>query len=214
MKITKIYHSCILLEENDAKILIDPGHWVFEHTDAKPSDFSDVNAVLITHEHPDHFYPEALDEIRSSGARIITNKSLAPKIREKGMKADMLNPGEVTDVSGISVKAADCPHGILPVPVPENVGFVIQDKIFHPGDCTTIRGIQCDILITPCAAPWMRTIEGVKFAKSVRPKIAIPVHEGFMRDSFASRIRDIFEKVVSESRIEIKAKNPGESFEI
>lgn len=50
MKVTKFGHSCILVEENSVKILLDPGVFSTDYTDIK-----DVDALLITHEHQDHF---------------------------------------------------------------------------------------------------------------------------------------------------------------
>ncbi|MBI2667064.1 MBL fold metallo-hydrolase [Candidatus Woesearchaeota archaeon] len=70
MKLTKIFHSCILIEEkinsNTVKILIDPGTWMFSEKWAKPEDFSDVDIVLVTHEHQDHYDPKSLKVICSN----------------------------------------------------------------------------------------------------------------------------------------------------
>jgi len=212
MKITKLFHSCILIEEGETKILIDPGHWMFEEKRAEIKDFSDVSAVLITHEHPDHFYLEALGEIKKAGARIITNKSVSSKLKEINIDSEVLSPGESIDVSGISVKAVDCPHGILPIPVPENIGFLIQDKVFHPGDCVTVRDIKnVEVLLSPFVAPWTKLIESVEFTKIINPKIVVPIHDGFMKYDFAL---NVFTKVISEAGIEVFSKNPGESFTI
>ncbi len=206
MKVTKVFHSCILVEENGVKILIDPGTWGFDEGKQNPTDFSDVAAVLVTHEHQDHLHPQSLREI---GARIITNKSIAAKLKEEGINTEVLSPGKTVDVSGMKVRALDCPHGILPVPGPENTGFVLNDKIFHPGDCVTVKVPNIPILLVPVIAPWMRLVEGIDFTKSTKPKIAVPIHDGFMKYPF---VANIFEKVISESGIQVKAKNAGESF--
>jgi L-ascorbate metabolism protein UlaG (beta-lactamase superfamily) len=215
MKITKIFHSCVLLEDDSAKILIDPGAWVFEEKDAKISDFSDVDAVLVTHEHPDHYYPEALKEIARQGARIITNKELATKMVKEGISAEALEAEKETAVGGLTVKGVHCDHGSLVVPTPANIGFLIDGRILHPGDCISVRGLrEIEILFLPMIAPWMKMTEGVMFAKAVKPKIAVPIHEGFVKEPVASGWREVFSEALAAWGVEVKAKNPGESFEI
>lgn len=50
MKITKFGHCCLLIEENGVRILTDPGTYSTQQSEVKNIDF-----VLITHEHADHF---------------------------------------------------------------------------------------------------------------------------------------------------------------
>ncbi len=212
MKLTKIFHSCILLEEKGLKILIDPGSWVFQEKWAKAEDFVDVDLVLITHEHQDHYYPEALKIILQNGARCFTNKSLVPKMKEAGFSAEALLPGQMISIKGISILGTNSPHGINPLPVPENLGFVINGKVFHPGDSLEPDMVKSvDVLLAPITAPWMKLIEGVDFTKRLKPKIAIPIHDGFMKYPFALLQ---FEKVILEAGFQVPVKYPGEFVEI
>ena len=103
-KITKIFHSCILIEYKHAKILIDPGAWVFEEKKASVEDFLGVDAVLVTHEHIDHYYPDALRVLQKNGSRIITNKDLVEKMKAAGIAAEGLGPEEVIEIKGIKIK--------------------------------------------------------------------------------------------------------------
>lgn len=216
MKITKIFHSCVLLEENGAKILLDPGAWVFGENYL---DKIDADAVLVTHEHQDHYFP---DELKEFGGKIITNASLAQKMKEAGIKADVLQKGKSLNIMGFSVSAFDCPHGSLPVPCPENVGFLINKvctdahsasfSLFAPGDSLEFhKEVQnIDVLLAPVIAPWMRVAEGIDFVKRVKPKITVPVHDGFMKYPFAL---NMFSKVLEEAGFNVQAKDPGMSFE-
>ena len=63
MKVTKL-GSAIIVECEDTKILCDPwlsdgiyfGSWCnFPPIDLNVLDFSDINAVFVSHIHPDHF---------------------------------------------------------------------------------------------------------------------------------------------------------------
>ena len=51
MQLTKHAHSCVTLAKDEARIVIDPGMFTGEAAQA----VAEADAVLITHEHPDHF---------------------------------------------------------------------------------------------------------------------------------------------------------------
>jgi L-ascorbate metabolism protein UlaG (beta-lactamase superfamily) len=212
MKITKIFHSCLLVEEGRTKILIDPGTWIFGEGIARPEDFADVDLVLISHSHADHVDVDVLKKINR---RIITNPALARELREKGIEAEVMSYGDTIEIgkenNTISVRALGCQHGPLPVPIPENVGFVLGEKLFHPGDSLTTVVTGMRAVSVPIVAPWMRSIDGVKFAKDCAPEIAIPVHDGFMKYPFT---QTLFQKGLENSGVAIKTANPGENLEI
>ncbi|HEY6683652.1 MAG TPA: MBL fold metallo-hydrolase, partial [Propionibacteriaceae bacterium] len=52
MRITHLGHAAVLAETDGARILIDPGNF----SDAWHS-LTDLDAVLVTHQHPDHIDP-------------------------------------------------------------------------------------------------------------------------------------------------------------
>ena len=55
MRITHLGHSAVLVETDDARVLIDPGNF----SDSWHG-LTDLDAILITHNHPDHADPEQL----------------------------------------------------------------------------------------------------------------------------------------------------------
>ncbi|MBI2667063.1 hypothetical protein HYX13_05615 [Candidatus Woesearchaeota archaeon] len=50
------------------------------------------------------------------------------------------------------------------------------------------------------------------FTKRIKPKVAVPIHDGFMKYPLSSLNR--FDKVISEAGILVKAKLPGESVDV
>ncbi len=68
MRVTHLGHACLLVETADRRILIDPGNFSsgFE-------ELSGLDAIVVTHNHPDHFDPERVPRLdpwqpRHSGA--------------------------------------------------------------------------------------------------------------------------------------------------
>ena len=49
MRITKFGHACVRVEHDGATLVIHPGGWT------EPEAVDGATAVLITHEHPDHY---------------------------------------------------------------------------------------------------------------------------------------------------------------
>src|SRR3954464_15983930 len=57
MKVTKYEHATLLLSVGDDTLVIDPGMFL------SAVDFGNVAAVVITHEHGDHWTPDQLGRI-------------------------------------------------------------------------------------------------------------------------------------------------------
>ena len=61
MKITKFPQSCLLIETKGKKILIDPG--TLKYKEDYFNIWNNVDIILITHKHPDHYNIEVLEKI-------------------------------------------------------------------------------------------------------------------------------------------------------
>lgn len=190
MRITKYGHSCLYIEEGGARILIDPGSYCFQDLPLKPEDIPVCDVVLLTHEHADHTYPEALKIIiAKSKPLIVTNAGVQKFLQTQGIACEVLGRGaerkiKGTDVGGVAMRGIACDHGNIAdfIPRVENIGFLIAGKLFHPGDCVApIEEVHADILAAPIAAPWMATREGVEFVKRVKPKVALPIHDAILK---------------------------------
>src|SRR6478735_11784468 len=58
MRLTKFEHAGLLLEQDGQKLFVDPGSFTSPLTDT-----ANAVAVVITHEHPDHWTPEQLNRV-------------------------------------------------------------------------------------------------------------------------------------------------------
>jgi L-ascorbate metabolism protein UlaG (beta-lactamase superfamily) len=176
MRITKFGHACVRVEHDGRTVVLDPGMF----TDAEALDGAD--AVLITHEHPDHYLPEHL---RATDARVFTIEAVAARIREDAPdvaeRLTVVSPGESFD-PGIPARAVGELHAVIHPEFPRffNSGYVLtagEEKVYHPGDALTPPGEDVDVLLVPVSAPWMRASEGVDFAREVGAPRNLAIHD-------------------------------------
>lgn len=208
MQITKYLHSCLLVEENDSVILIDPGQFTY---DAKVLDLNlieKLDFVLITHEHADHFYLPFLTEISRHfpEVSIITTKAVASQLEKE--RIPVMTEGTY-DIHVESVSHEE----ILLFPAPENVKFTLFNKLTHPGDSHQFT-TTTDVLAMPMTAPWGSMVEAMKKVIELKPKIVIPIHDWHWKDEaiagFYPRVADLFR----EHGIEFKQVKTGEKIEV
>lgn len=176
MRITKFGHSCVRLEHGGTTVVVDPG--VF--TDA--SAVAGADAVLITHEHPDHYLP---DHVVAADAPVFTIEAVAARIRQDApaltSRLSVVAPGETFDV-GVPVRAVGELHAVIHPAYPRitNSGYVLDlggTKVYHPGDALTEPGEPVDVLCVPVCAPWMKASEGIDFARAVKAPRNLAIHD-------------------------------------
>jgi L-ascorbate metabolism protein UlaG (beta-lactamase superfamily) len=176
MRITKFGHSCVRLEHDGVALVLDPG--VF----ATPEALDGATAVLITHEHPDHYAPDLL---AATDARIFTIDAVAGKIRDDAPdvaeRVTVVSPGETFD-AGIPVRAVGEQHAVIHPEFPQffNSGYVVtlgDQVVYHPGDALTAPGEHVDVLCAPVSAPWLKISEALDFARLVGAPRNLGIHD-------------------------------------
>lgn len=176
MRITKFGHACVRIEHDGTTVVLDPG--VF--TD--PAAVDGADAVLITHEHPDHYLASHLAAV---AAPVFTIEAVAARIREDapavGERLTVVAPGSSFDV-GLPVRAVGELHAVIHPEYPRitNSGYVVDaggTKVYHPGDALTAPGEPVDVLCVPVSAPWMRVSEAIDFARAVRAPRNLAIHD-------------------------------------
>jgi L-ascorbate metabolism protein UlaG (beta-lactamase superfamily) len=181
MRITKYAQSAILLEYKSKRILIDPGKYCYSNQ-FTPDNWGKIDILLITHEHQDHCLPEAIKIILQNNPEIniITNKSVQLILSQEGIRAEILGVGETKEIDGIQIKGIKSIHGDLPngKPKPEVLGFLIDEKIYHPGDTIYMEDKpKSSVVFVPiCGVVVMNPEEAARFATETGAKLAIPVH--------------------------------------
>ncbi len=209
MKISKHVHSCLLVEDQGKTVLIDPGEYTFAAKALEINTLEKLDQILITHEHPDHFYLPFLKEIlqKFPNTPIITNSAIVEILENENIEA--------VSVGNDFVEVAEAPHEhVFGVPqIPKNVLFNVFGKLTHPGD-SEHYALKTEALALPVQAPWANTTTAVERALGLQPKVIIPIHDWHWNDAaregFYKRFVDFFGK----NGIEFKPLKTGEIVEV
>jgi L-ascorbate metabolism protein UlaG (beta-lactamase superfamily) len=181
MELTKHGHACVTLDDDGRRLVIDPG--VF--TD--PGALDGAAAVLVTHEHADHFAP---DRIRAAleadpALEVWTNASVAGRLEGLGSRVHVVGHGDAVTVAGFDVRVHGELHAEIHPEIPRigNVGFLVGGLVFHPGDALTVPDEPVATLLVPMHAPWSRTADVIDYVRAVGADQAYAVHDGLLNDN-------------------------------
>lgn len=210
MKITKLGHCCLVIEERGIRIMTDPGAYSTLQNKAK-----DIDYIFITHEHPDHFHLESLKVVlkNNSRAKIITNRAVGKLLSEQKIPHKILEHGGAKEFGGVHVEGHGKKHALIYPGFGEvvNTGYIFANRFFYPGDAfylpvpRTARqagnpGKPVEILALPVAGPWLKIAEAIDYAKLLKPKVCFPVHDASLKS--ASFVHHITEKFLPPAGIE------------
>ncbi|MEK7185333.1 MAG: MBL fold metallo-hydrolase [Patescibacteria group bacterium] len=178
MKITKLGHCCLLIETKGKKILTDPGSYTVE----AHSKLENIDFILFTHEHADHYHLESLKILlaRNSQAAVYANSSVSELLTKEGIKHTLVSHGESILLGEVSVVGIGEKHAEMhsSIPLSSNLGFFIDGRLWYPGDAFTNPERPVEILALPVSGPWMKIGEAIDYALLLKPKVAFPVHDG------------------------------------
>jgi L-ascorbate metabolism protein UlaG (beta-lactamase superfamily) len=187
MRLIKFTHACVRLERDDRVLVIDPG--VFSEDEA----YDGASHILITHEHADHVNPAQLVAAQATNPdlRVYTNAGLAAQLTDLGDAVVTVAPGDRFDAGGFAVEAVGGAHAEIYDALPgcENLGYVVDGTVYHPGDSLFVPESKVSTLLVPLAAPWLKTAEAIDFVRAVAPARAYPIHDGMLAD-FGHQVTD------------------------
>ena len=165
-----------------------------------------ADLILITHAHSDHLSPADVARVRGPNTVILGPREVADEL--PGVR--VIAAGETIEVGGARVRAVAAyntnkkfhPKG------DGKVGFVVTlggFSVYHAGDSDAIpemAGLAPDVALLPVSGTYVMTAtEAAGAARTIKPKVAIPMHYGSIVGSEADAKK--FAKALEGSGIQV-----------
>lgn len=210
MKVTKYEHATLLVSIGDDNLIIDPGVFL------SLVDFARVLAVVITHEHGDHWSPDQLTRIleKSPDAKIFGPAGVAKAAAE--FEIEVVTAGDTVEVGPFMLKFFGEKHAVIheSIPVLDNIGVLVNDELFYPGDAFTVPDAAVGTLAAPIGAPWLKVGDAMDYVLAVKPKRAFYAHDMTLSVAGKSSHIDRLKWATEQGEGEFHALEVGESLDI
>lgn len=208
MKITKLGHSCLLVEMPEPvnrTTLFDPG--AFSKVDVDSLVYLDD--IIITHGHFDHFNMELIKElvVKFPNVHITAPDEVVAQLNKESIPA--------TSAASEGIAFFDSPHEVIrplyDFDPPQEIGVHYLDMLSHPGDSHSFHESKA-VLALPVQAPWGHPVEAVKVALELKPKYVVPIHDWHWRDEARESLYNDMEKDFGVAGITFIKPVNGEPF--
>jgi L-ascorbate metabolism protein UlaG (beta-lactamase superfamily) len=210
MRITKFSHSCVRLSHDGSDVVVDPGGW------SEREALDGVAAVLVTHEHPDHW---TVDQLRATDAPVYTIEAVAAQVREAdpavAERLHVVRPGEELEVAGFDVRVVGEKHAVIHPELKhfDNSGFVLSaggESVYHPGDSFELPGQQVDVFCGPVCAPWAKMSDLLDLAREVGADRTLGIHDAVWSEAALPIVDGNMEKFLGDRGLSYVRPAPGQ----
>jgi L-ascorbate metabolism protein UlaG (beta-lactamase superfamily) len=167
-------HDCVRLD-GSVVVCIDP----YQITASRPADL-----ILITHDHFDHCSPEDVAKVAKADTVIVTDASSARKLKGD---VRVVAPGDRLSVKGVDIEVHPA-YNTNKEFHPKKAGmlsFIVTldgTRYYHCGDTDVIpemKDFKVDVAFLAVSGTYVMTAEeAAEAARTIRPKVAIPMHYG------------------------------------
>lgn len=201
MNTTKHNHSCIRVETNGARILVDPGNLSLDTHGTE----RELDIILYTHEHSDHLHVESLESLLTQNpkATVVCNQGVAAHLAEVGIEPTIVEGTAEATVAGVSLRAFDSPHAEIyeDFGQVQHTGYLVDGRLFLAGDSFTVPDFAVEILAPAIIAPFCALRDAVEMIKAMQPSIALSMHDGQLNEAGITLWHTLFPRLVAESGV-------------
>ncbi|MGW3269630.1 MBL fold metallo-hydrolase [Streptomyces sp. NPDC001056] len=178
MKLTKHAHACVTVEKDDTRLVIDPGTFTPDAAAA----VAQAQAVLITHEHFDHFDEKLVAAALADRPelQVYGTAAVAAALGGQDSRVHTVAAGDTFTVGSIPVTVHGHRHALIhaDIPCPDNVGYLLDEgALYHPGDAYFAPDAPVRTLLLPTSGPWTKLGEAADYVRAVKPERIIQIHE-------------------------------------
>ncbi|GEM_PF-340611 len=169
-----------ILKTSEHVLAIDPSSLLSDDTDS----LQKLDAILITHEHGDHFDPDSTIRMQGqTGATVIASLGAFPALMGKIPEDKLVQmlPHESISLAGVSVTAFPAEH---PVETPLFYMIAVDGfSIFHGSDSAFVEdlnkiqpGVHVALVPTGDPSPTASPSDAFEMVKALQPYVVITMH--------------------------------------
>ena len=178
MKLTKHAHACVTLEKDGTRLVIDPGTFTPDAAEA----VKQAQAVLITHEHFDHFDENLVGKALQDqpDLQVYGTPAVAAALGDHDGRVRTVAAGDAFAVGSLDVTVHGHRHALIhaDIPCPDNVGYLFDNgALYHPGDAYFVPDAAVRTLLLPTSGPWTKLGEAADYVRTVKPERIFQIHE-------------------------------------
>lgn len=198
LRLTYVGHATVLLEIDGVRILTDPilrgslGPLRRAGPTPIPAELGPIDAVLVSHGHPDHFDRASLRGV-AGDPLVVVPTGMGRATARVGRETREVTANESVDVGGLRITAVPARHGRWPVHrAARPLGFLIEGSrsIYFAGDTAIFPSMarlagRVDVALLPVGR-WgpprgpdrLTPASAVDAAVLVGARVAVPIHWG------------------------------------
>ncbi|WP_432071024.1 MBL fold metallo-hydrolase [Streptomyces sp. AA1529] len=183
MQLTKHAHACVTVEKDGTRVVIDPGTLTPDAADA----VEQAQAILITHEHFDHFDADLIATALRGRPELSVygTRAVAAALGADDARVHAVTAGDAFDVGSLAITVHGSRHAPIhaDIPCPDNVGYLLDGgALYHPGDAYFAPEAPVRTLLLPTSGPWTKLGEAADYVRRVEPERVIQIHELMLSD--------------------------------
>ncbi|MFK0171605.1 MBL fold metallo-hydrolase [Streptomyces sp. NPDC090306] len=183
MQLTKHAHACVTIEKDGTRLVIDPGTFTPDAAEA----VAHADAVLITHEHFDHFDEKlvAAQLAARPALEVYGTQAVVAALGDRNGRVHAVAAGDSFSVGSVAVTVHGHRHALIhaDIPCPDNVGYLLDNgTLYHPGDAYFAPEAPVRTLLLPTSGPWTKLGEAADYVRAVKPERVVQIHELMLSD--------------------------------
>lgn len=208
MKVTKLEHATLVLEDAGKTLILDPGFYT------RPMDgYRNVVAIIITHNHDDHVHEDQIKRIvkDNPNALILGTREVANRLEAFGAKT--VYHGDHHQLGPFTAEFFGDLHIEIhrSIPIIQNCAVLINDVLYYPGDSYTQPDRNVKYLACPTSAPWLKIGDVMDFVAAVKPEHVFPTHNIHLSEQGHQLNNSRVKQVAEEQGGAFSYLLPGES---